>query len=57
MALCRKRDKFWLEALIMENSTYNHNKATMVAVLVTLTPLIWDKLATSAGYASRLRWG
>ena len=35
----------------------NHDEATMVAVLVTLTPLVWDKSATSAGYASRLGRG
>ena len=54
---CRKGDKNWLAASITEKGTYNRDEATTVAVLVTLTPLVWDKSATSAGYASRLGRG
>ena len=57
MALCRKKVKIWLEALMTEKSTYNRYEATTVAVSVTLAPRVWDKSATSAGNASRLRQG
>ena len=35
-----KRDKIWLEASIVEKSTYNRDEATTVAILVTLTPRV-----------------
>ena len=54
---CAERDKIWLEASIVEKTTYNRDEATTVAVLATLTPRVWDKSATSTGNASRLRWG
>ena len=57
MTLCRKRDKSSLEASLTGKSTYNCDEATMVAVLVTLTPCVWDKSTTSAGNALRLRRG